>query len=277
MTSDYIIDVSEINFEYEVLSYSQNTLVIVDFWAVWCKPCKTLQPLLEKLATEAKGSFRLARVNVDDNPNLALQYNVRSIPTVKAFSEGNVVAEFVGLQPEIRLRKFISDLTPPSPFNLSQEKARSLILNHKWREAETLYRDLLNQDADNPSSLLGLSISLLGQGDSSEALYILKSFPASSQYAQAELLIPYAQSLADYQEDNLPDEQELDATLRNSIKLSQKGNYPAALDGLLEILRQERNYRKGLAHQIILGLLEIMGEDDPQTRGYRSELASLLF
>ncbi len=94
--SEFIVDVSESNFEYEVLSYSQNLPVVVDFWAEWCQPCKRLGPLLEQLTEEARGNFRLARVDVDANPNLALRYSVRSIPTVKAFSQGQVVLHLPG-------------------------------------------------------------------------------------------------------------------------------------------------------------------------------------
>jgi putative thioredoxin len=94
MSPEFIIDVTEADFEYEVIAFSQNTPVVVDFWAEWCRPCKDLAVILEKLAHEAQGVFRLARVNVDQNPNLALRFAVRSIPNVKAFSGGEVVAEF---------------------------------------------------------------------------------------------------------------------------------------------------------------------------------------
>ena len=107
MASGYIITVTEADFEYEVVAFSQQLPVVVDFWAEWCVPCKTLGPLLEKLADEAQGSFRLAKVDVDSSPNLALRYGVRSIPNVKAFRDGQVVAEFVGAQPEPRLREFV--------------------------------------------------------------------------------------------------------------------------------------------------------------------------
>src|SRR5512136_491822 len=107
MATENIINVSEADFEYEVLKFSQNVPVVVDFWADWCRPCKALSPMLEKIAHEAGGAFRLAKVDVDANPNLAILYNVRSIPMVKAFSNGQVVAEFIGLQPEDRVREFI--------------------------------------------------------------------------------------------------------------------------------------------------------------------------
>src|SRR5512133_2340444 len=147
--SNFIVDVTESDFEYEVLSYSQNVPVVVEFWATWCQPCKTLGPMLERLTEEAGGVFRLARVDVDGNPNLALRYGVRSIPTVKAISQGQVVEEFAGLQPEARVRDFLARLAPPSESALALEKADSLLEAHQWQEAETIYRELDEQINNN--------------------------------------------------------------------------------------------------------------------------------
>src|SRR5512140_1837277 len=166
--SDFIVNVSETDFEYEVLSYSQNVPVVVEFWAEWCQPCKTLGPMLERLTEEAGGTFRLARVDVDANPNLALRYGVRSIPTVKAISQGQVVGEFAGLQPENRVREFLSRLAPPSENALAKEKADSLLAEHHWAEAETIYRKLEEQTQNQPDVLLGLVKTLLAQGKSGE-------------------------------------------------------------------------------------------------------------
>ncbi len=277
MASDNIVDVTEANFQYEVLSYSENTPVVVDFWAEWCRPCKTLGPLLEKLAHEAQGSFRLARVDVDANPNLALHYGVRSIPTVKAFSQGEVVGEFSGLQPEERIREFLSRITPPSPLSLALEKALSLLQDHQWAEAENLLRDLLDQAPQQPEAQLGLAMALLGQGYGTAALEILRNFPASREYARAQQLLPLAEALKNSEDGCLPDETDLDAAYAQAIRLAGRGNLPAALDGLLDILRQNKTYRQGAARQAVVALLELLGPNDPLSRAYRSELAAILF
>lgn len=275
--SNFIINVSEEDFEYEVLSYSQNTPVVVDFWASWCKPCKTLSPMLEALANEANGAFRLAKVDADKNPNLALRYGVRSLPTLKAFSGGEVVGEMVGLQPVERLRDFLSQLEPPSELSLTREKAGGLLAERQWSAAETLFREVLDELPEDPAALLGLSKALLAQGQAVEALYTLRNFPASPLYAEAELLKPLAEALIALEEDTLPDETDLDASFRNSARLAGRGKLDPALDGLLDILRQDKRYRGGKARQVFLAILALLPQDDPEVQAYRSELASVLF
>jgi putative thioredoxin len=280
MSPDYIVDVSEADFEYEVLAYSQNVPVVVDFWAAWCRPCRDLGALLVRLADEAQGRFRLARVNVDENPNLALRYGVRSLPTVKAFVNGQVVAEFVGAIPEPRLREFLERLQPPSPTALKLEKAESLLTEGEWAEAEKLFREVLDEEGEDPRALLGLVKALLAQGKGYEGLAILEAFPPSRQYAQAMLLKPYAQALVDLRQHwGLKDdeEDELAAAYWNAIRLASRGNILAALDGLLDVLRQDKRYREDQARQVVLSLLEILGEENPLTRQYRNELALILF
>ncbi len=277
MASDFIIDVNELDFEYEVLSYSQNIPVVVDFWATWCRPCKVLEPMLEAMVQEAGGAFRLARVDVDKNPNLALRFSVRSIPTVKAFTNGQVVSEFVGIIPEERLREFLEKITPPSPQQLQLEKADSFLKLGQLEQAEKLYRDLIAQSGDTPEMLLGLAKTLLLRNKSGEALDILRNFPASRLFATVELLRPYAEDVVALANGKLANDTDLDTAFQSSIRLASRGNLPAALDGLLEILRQDKSYRRGRPRQVILSLLELLGEEDPQTRQYRAELASVLF
>jgi putative thioredoxin len=277
MASDFIVDVSETDFEFEVLAYSQNTPVAVDFWAPWCQPCKILTPLLEELAHESQGAFRLARVNVDESPNLAMRYGVRSIPTVKAFSQGQVVGEFVGLQPQDRIREFLTRLLPPSQTALAIEKANSLLAEHHWASAEQVFRQLDGEEPGKPAVQLGLVKSILAQGNSAEAVRLLRNFPPSREFSTAEKFVPLAENLVRLDADQLPSETELDATFRNSLRLAKRGNLEAAMDGLLDLLRQERQYRGGQARQVMLSLLELYSPEDETGRQYRKELASVLF
>ena len=277
MPSEFIIDVNETDFEYEVLAFSQNTPVVVDFWATWCRTCKTLSPFLKAIAYKDRGSFRLAKVDVDSNPNLALQFGVRTVPTVKAFSGAQVVGEFVGNQPEERVRSFVANITPPSKDSLALEKGLSLLANHEWAKAEENFLELIELYPDRPEILLGLAKAQLGLGEPFEPLLILRKFPASKQYAAAEKLLPYAEALGYLKQKHLPQENDLDFAFTNSIRLASRNNIPAALDGLLEILKQDKKYRSGFVQKVILALFELLGEDDVLTRSYRAELASILF
>jgi putative thioredoxin len=277
MAFEHSIDVNEVNFEYEVITFSKNVPVLVDFWAEWCQPCKSLSPIMERLVGEAKGTIRLAKVNIDLNPNLARQFNVRSIPTVKAFIEGQVVGEFVGAQPEARIREFISKLTPPSPIGLDIEKGQGLLLSHQWSEAEIILRNTLSQKPDSAVVRLGLAKSLLAQDKPDEALNFLEEIPDSRELRTAELLKPLALSLKRQNEGDLPEDTNLDSVFCNSLRLAGQGKFPLALDGLLDILREDKHYRDKLARDVILGILELMGSEDPLTREYRSEMATALF
>jgi putative thioredoxin len=277
MPSEYVRDVSAEDFEYEVIAYSKNIPVLVDFWAAWCHPCKILTPLLERLTIEAQGGFRLARLDVEANPNIALQFGVRSLPTVKAFSNGVVVAEFTGIVPEERLRDFLSKVTPPSPTTLALEKAEGLLDLHQWTSSEQLFRELLEKNPGSSPSLLGLAKTLLVQNKISEAHQILADFPDSRQLAHAELLRPLAEAMLKFNQNELPNEDDLDAAYQNVLRLIGKGNLFAAMDGLLDIMRVQKRYRDDLARKTFVAILELLGETEPQTRQYRQELASILY
>jgi len=278
MTSEFIIDVTEADFEYHVINYSQNAPVVVDFWAEWCGPCKTLGPILERLAEEAKGKFRLAKVNVDQNSNLALRYNIRSIPAVKAFRDGAMVAEFIGVQPEGKIREFIREVAPDQG-DLNLEKGFSLLDMQEPEEAEMCFRDSLEKSSENTRARLGLINSLLLQGKGNEAEDLLFDFPPSPEYASAARLQPLAEALVRFEE-KLPfseAQDPLDAAFDNAVRLVKMGNIEAAMDGLLEILRVDKHFRADEARLIMVAILELLGDKNPITRQYRGELASVLF
>jgi putative thioredoxin len=276
MTSNYIVEVNEADFEYEVLAHSQKVPVVVDFWAEWCGPCRMLGPTLERLADEAGGEFRLAKVDVDENPSLAMRYNVSGIPAVKGFRNGQVVAEFVGAQPEPQVRDFLRKLVP-SPEDLQQEKAMSLLEQQRWVDAEEVLRSVLDRRSESAGAKLGLAKALLAQGKGQESLFLLDQIPGGREFQDAEILRPLASTLISLDENFVESEDYLDAAYQRVFKLVKNGNLPAAIDGLLEILRKDKHYRDEEARKVALSLLGLLGEGNPMTRQYRNELASILF
>jgi len=276
MSPQNIINVTESNFEYEVINFSQKIPVVVDFWADWCVPCKMLDPILRKLAQEKAGDFRLAKVNVDENQNLALRFNVRGIPVVKAFRSGTVVSEFSGVQPETKIRQFLSELIP-TPLDLNLDKANSLLDIEHWEGSYKAFRQVLDERPGHSNALLGLTKTLLAQGRASDARDILNSFPLSAEFSSAEKLKPLAKALTRYENQDLYTNIPIDATYNHALRLITLGNLPAAMDGLLGVLREDKGYHDGEAKEVILGLFEVLGPNNQTTREYQSELASILF
>jgi putative thioredoxin len=271
-----ILEVAEADFDQEVIGYSSTTPVVVDFWAPWCVPCRMLSPTLEKLAAEAAGTFRLAKVNIDDNPGLAARFGVQSIPMLKSFRDGKIAGQMVGAQPESEVRKFLRGIAP-GPADQALAEAQGLLTARRWDDAEKAARRALELEPGNSAAALCLVKALLHEGKGSPALEMLDRFPAGNETSAAARLRPLAGLLAEVESSADQPADVMEAGFLQAARLLARGNYPAALDGLLELLRRDKHYRNDDARKVYLAALEILGEDDPLTRSYRDELASVLF
>ncbi len=279
MADSNIIDVTEPNFEYDVIQQSYDLPVIVDFWATWCAPCRILTPILEQLAADPGHIFVLAKLNVDQNPNIAMRYQVQGIPVVMAFREGQVVAEFSGALPEPRVRQFIQKVAP-SAADKHLSEANSLLATRHWVAAENAFREILSKHPFHPAATVNLARALLAQGQGCEAVRLLKSVSDGPEWMQAKTLTPLARYLCDSSQ--LDEGWEETAVLievqyRQVSRILERGNFAAAMDGLLDVLRQDKNYRSGEAKAVMLGIFELLGDVDPLIQAYRRELASVLF
>jgi putative thioredoxin len=233
--------------------------------------------MLERLAIEGGGAFRLAKVNVDENGGLATRYGVQGIPAVKAFRQGKVQKEFVGSLPEPMVRRFLKELVPDAAAQ-EVDQARSLLATRHWPEAEAGFRAVLEKNETSSPAALGLIETLLWQGKGAEAKEILAHFPPGNEWARAEQLKPLAEFLSDVEAGSFAQESDpRSAALERSGRLIARGNLEAAMDGLLEILRQDKDYRRGLPRRLLVALFALLGDSDPRTRQYRDELASVLF
>jgi putative thioredoxin len=272
-----IVDVSQATFQTEVIEQSVKQPVVVDFWAPWCGPCRMLGPTLERLAGEAKGAFRLAKLNVDDNPELAMRYGVQGIPAVKAFLDGKVVAEFMGAQPEPAVRQFIKSITPEKSDQFLA-MAGSMLAAHRWPEAEAGFRQISAADPKSGPAALGLLKALLAQGKGAEAEQLLENFPSGREAGDAERLRPLAQYLVEAEKGpDCADEENLEAEYCRGGKLIAKGELQGAMDAILAVLRRDKRFRQDEPRTVMLGIFEVLGDQDPLTREYRSKLASVLF
>jgi putative thioredoxin len=278
---DNIIDVSEETFDMEVVERSFEVPVVVDFWAPWCGPCRMLGPILERLAADPNLDFILAKVNVDNNPRISMQFQVQGIPAVKAFLNGEVVAEFTGALPEARVRQFIEKLIP-SEVDDAFNEAKSLLATHHWAEAEAFLTELIEEYPTYPGAGLQLARALLAQGKGCDAIEYLENSTDGPALLQAQRLLPLANFLCRASSDDEdgvdPDELEpIEMQYRQAARLLQRSNFEAAMDGLIDVLRQNKRYRKSEPRNVMLAIFELLGDSDTLTLSYRNELASVLF
>ncbi len=281
--NEWVKDVTDVTFDREVIEQSRRVPVVIDFWAPWCAPCRALGPVLERLAEEHGGAFVLAKINVDENPQVSTAFGIRSIPAVKAVHEGEVVDEFVGALPEATLRQFLRGILPSESDRLAEE-ARSAEHRDDRDGALALYRRALEGDPNHPVARLGLG-RLLSDSDADAALAELdRVLPATAERTEADRL---AARLRLGRENGPGDAElrarlqmepnDLEARLKLARLLAARQEYEAALAHLLEVVKRDRSYEDEAGRKSMLDIFQILGSANPLTEKYRSELARVLF
>jgi putative thioredoxin len=282
--NQWTIDVSEENFEAEVLERSNTVPVLVDFWAEWCGPCKALGPVLEKLAAEHAGEFMLAKVNVDENPGLASVFGVQGIPAVKLFQDGELASEFTGALPEPMVRQFLTKFLPSAADKEAQE-AESLEQSGESEQAKSIYEKIIKSEPNHAKALLGLGRLAVDAGDNQKASEYLDRIPiiaeerkeADRLIARLNLQSGAAENLSPLQERVKAEPNNVAARFELAQALAGAEKYEEALKDFLHIVKTDREFQDDGARKAMVQIFEVLGSDHPLTDKYRSELAAALF
>ncbi|HET6554119.1 MAG TPA: thioredoxin [Dyella sp.] len=283
-TDTHVFDVREDNFEAEVLQASLTTPILVDFWATWCGPCKTLGPMLEKLAAEFNGAFRLAKVDVDKSQQLAGMFGIRSIPTVMLVKDGQIVDGFAGALPEGQLREFLLRHVQPQDGAANEEV--EAVAPESPEEAINRIQQAIAAEPEQPELKLDLALALMRAGHADAAEAELGSLPANlATDARAVRLrnqldlaraLKGAPSLPELQQRVQADGTDWEARDLLGVRLLLEDDAAAGLDQFLAVLEKAREWNDGQAKKRLLAAFATL--DDAELVGrYRRRMASLLF
>jgi putative thioredoxin len=280
------LDVTAADFERTVIARSREVLVVVDFWAPWCGPCRMLGPILERLASEAAGAWVLAKLDTDQNPSLAARFEIQGIPAVKAFRNGRVVAEFVGAQPESTVRAWLRPLLP-SPADGLVAQAQALEAQGDLTRAEAVYTDALHIEPSHAAALLGLGRVQVAGDRFDAAVDTLSHVPRDRpERAEADSWLALARFRRDAglsggevaaRRRLAANPDDVTARLDLANALAAKGSYREALEGLLAVLQGNDGPARKQAQAAMLAIFDLLGDNDALTREYRPRLAAALW
>lgn len=290
--SPYIFDVTRSDFAVRVVEKSHEVPVLADFWAAWCGPCQMLMPVLARLADAYQGKFLLAKVNTDVEQALALEYGVRSLPTVKLFRNGQVVGEFMGVQPESRIRALI-DRFVPREADAVIERAMALAAESRIEEGLALVRAAVAADPQYAPARLALARLLLAATDNTglghrldEAEQALGALPldhasdpeAIALRARLDLLriVESAAPTPELERAVATDPGNHEARYRLSARKVLSGDYEGGMEGFLEIVRRDRRFGDDAARKAMIAVFNLLGPQHPLVPKYRARLSSAL-
>jgi putative thioredoxin len=262
---EHVVDVTDADFERVVIEGSRERPVVVDLWADWCGPCRTLGPILEQVANERGGAFLLAKLDVDANQvGQALLQAVRSqgIPTVVAFRDGQPVSMFIGAYPREEVDRFIDDLLPTEA-DVAAAEAQEEEEAGDLEGAERRYRDALERDPENREATIGLARILAERGDDAEARALVAPHLPDPEAERVVALLD-VRSWAD---------EPGPSTLASAKRLASAGRWREALDGMLGAIPEDRD----AARQALVTAFSVLGDEDPLVPEYRRRLTSALF
>lgn len=292
-----IKDSDQNNFMADVIEASREALIIVDFWATWCGPCKTLTPIIEKVVQNAGGAVRLVKIDVDKAPDISAQLQIQSIPTVYAFKDGQPVDGFQGALPESQVQTWVDTLIQkhggavdagPSPLDEALDAADAALGAEDIANAGALYAQVLNHEPENTRALTGMIRAYLKAGKIDKAREIadqaspeaLKSDELTGAISALELA--EAGSAMAGEIDELRAKVETDpadnqARFDYAVAAFATNDAEAAIDALVEIIRRKRDWNEDAARTELLKIFEALGPTDPLTATGRRKLSSVLF